>query len=172
MKIKPSPLRHLPRITIFFVTFLVGLFPVAMIALLVPPQVKLDKVMPILQDIREYVPGKGCKPNPLLLGLYINEYRGLRLGSEAVGSIEDTFPLKLHLRKIYEERKSHGLFDEKGNVVMEVIIAPGENIIGLDLVRVIDALKKEGAGPIYIDRNYNRTNSRSRWCRYSCVMMR
>ena len=90
------------------------------------------------------------KPNPLTLVVAINrDTRGITLNNDSAGTVDDPTPLTNRLLEIFKQRENNGVFREGTNQVEKTIFIKSPKSVRYgDVVKVIDAAKIAGAGPI------------------------
>ena len=91
------------------------------------------------------------RPDPLILVASLDKNMKLRLNMEDY-DLEKTSSFEKTLSQVFKEREVNMVFDEKGTQIEKrVFIKIDASVEYGDFVKIVDALNRAGADPIYID---------------------
>jgi biopolymer transport protein ExbD len=100
------------------------------------------------------------KPNPLTLRVSISNDLRLRLNQDDIGSVNDSQPLSQRLVQIFKQRQENYAirpgFETRTDLPMEeriektLIIKANRSVKYGDVVKVVDAVRGAGAGPVVL----------------------
>lgn len=96
-----------------------------------------------------------ASPNPKSLVVIVDSHLALALNRESgLGTTDDPAALIARLKTIFEQREANGVIDDKGNVLKIVFIKAPRHIGYGNVVKVIDAVKMDGAEPLALQLDY------------------
>ena len=91
------------------------------------------------------------RPDPLILVASLDKNKKLHLNMEDY-DLENTSSFEKTLSQILKEREMNPVFDQEGTQIENrIFIKIDASVEYGDLVKIIDALNRAGADPIYID---------------------
>jgi biopolymer transport protein ExbD len=137
------------RAVSFALTFSFGLFVCSLTV------IHVEKAELYILKAEIFYRDKACtRPNPNVLLVETDENRIIKLNWENLGSIDDTSLLEKRLRDVFQYRCENEIFNRDFTQIEKtVFIQPNESTRYGDLVKLIEALNKAGANPVYLDPN-------------------
>lgn len=91
------------------------------------------------------------KPNPLSLVVDIGSDLKITLNKDEMGLLHDLSKLEKSLVELFHEREINGVFRERTNEIEKTVFVKAPLPMGfIDIVKVIEGLKKSGASPIFL----------------------
>jgi biopolymer transport protein ExbD len=93
-----------------------------------------------------------CKtPNPLILMVFVDENKHIRLNGENFGTLEDTSSLEKLLSQAFMDRTSNEVLNKNLQIEKSVVVRFHRSLSYEQAIHLIEALNKSGANPVILD---------------------
>lgn len=98
----------------------------------------------------------GCKPNPLMLIVYVDENRNVSVNGNrnyySYANIDELSQIKKHLTEIFDSRRENKVFFEGTNIVQNhVIVVIEKSVKQKDVITLVEMLKQAGSDSVELE---------------------